>query len=106
MFNDKIEQILKDFAQLENFDKSDIEIYVFPQNWGNTALGYRGVGGQAMTSSHTIVFYNPNTGNAMFSYGGRFIRLNNPNDLFFKDIANGNLEPEYKLGKYRRNING
>ena len=31
MFNDKIEQILKDFAQSENFDKSDIEIYVLPQ---------------------------------------------------------------------------
>lgn len=33
----------------------DIEICVFPQQWGSTALGYGGIGGAAMTTAYTFV---------------------------------------------------
>lgn len=33
----------------------DIEVVVFPQTWGSTALGYGGIGGAAMTPAYTII---------------------------------------------------
>ena len=33
----------------------DVEVYLFPQTWGSTALGYGGIGGSAMTSDYTVV---------------------------------------------------
>jgi hypothetical protein len=102
MFNETIEKILMEFIKSENSYKDEIEVYMFPQMWGSTALGYSGMGESAMTSSHTIVFHNQNTGNVMLSYGGRFIRLMNPNQLFFDDLFKQRIEPEYKLHKYDR----
>lgn len=33
----------------------ELEVDMFPQGWGSTALGYPGIGGQAMTSAYTVV---------------------------------------------------
>lgn len=33
----------------------DCDTYLFPQVWGSTALGYGGIGGQAVTRAHTAV---------------------------------------------------
>ena len=33
----------------------EVEIYSFPQTWGSTALGFGGVGGQAMTTAQTVI---------------------------------------------------
>ena len=33
----------------------ELEVDMFLQGWGSTALGYPGVGGQAMTSAYTVV---------------------------------------------------
>ena len=33
----------------------DIVVYVFPQTWGSTALGYGGMGGSAITTAYTVV---------------------------------------------------
>jgi len=35
--------------------EDDVEVFMFPQTWGSTALGYGGVGGAAMTSAYTVV---------------------------------------------------
>jgi hypothetical protein len=102
MFSDEIENRLLAFAESEGCYKEDIEIYVFPQVWSSTALGYGGIGGQAITSSHTIVFYNTTTDNALLSYGRTFIKIEKPNRLFMDDIFNHSIEPAYKLGKYKR----
>lgn len=103
MFSEEIKQILLDFAITDGCEPRDIEIYVFPQTWGSTAGGYNGAGGDAMTMSHTIVFYNSNSDNVIFSYGRKkFIRINNPNQKFFEDLCNRRLEPESKIGKYIR----
>ena len=34
----------------------DFELYTFNQMWGSTALGFGGIGGQAMTQARTYVF--------------------------------------------------
>jgi hypothetical protein len=37
-------------------DESDIEVYaMFVETWGSTALGFGGVGGQAMTPAYTTI---------------------------------------------------
>ena len=36
-------------------DTSDIEVELWPQTWGSTALGYGGVGGAAMTPAYTVL---------------------------------------------------
>lgn len=33
----------------------EVEIFSFPQHWGSTALGFPGVGGQAMTTAQTVI---------------------------------------------------
>lgn len=40
---------------------SELEIFVFPQTWSSTALGYSGIGGSAMTSAYTVVVQCENT---------------------------------------------
>lgn len=38
----------------------DVEVCMFPQVWGSTALGYGGVGGAAMTTAYTVVVSDHN----------------------------------------------
>jgi hypothetical protein len=33
----------------------DVEVCMFPQTWGSTALGYGGMGGAAVTTAYTVV---------------------------------------------------
>jgi len=33
----------------------EVEVVMFPQTWGSTALGYGGIGGAAMTPAYTVV---------------------------------------------------
>jgi hypothetical protein len=40
--------------------EDDVEVYLFPQTWGSTALGYGGIGGSAMTTAYTVVVMNCN----------------------------------------------
>jgi hypothetical protein len=41
--------------------QSELEVFVFPQTWSSTALGYPGIGGQSMTSAYTVVVQCCNT---------------------------------------------
>lgn len=36
----------------------EVEVHLFPQTWGSTALGYGGLGGAAMTQAYTVVVSN------------------------------------------------
>lgn len=51
---------------------SDVEIYaMFAQSWGSTALGFGGIGGQAITPAYTVVVAGPSQDCAAY-FGGRF----------------------------------
>lgn len=41
----------------ERPSRHDIEVDMFLQLWGSTALGYGGIGGAAMTSAYTVVIH-------------------------------------------------
>ena len=55
----------KDYPQ-EHPTVNDFDIYIFQQIWGSTALGFGGIGGQAMTSAYTYVFIPVNSSSCAF----------------------------------------
>jgi len=59
---------------------------MFVQGWGSTALGFGGVGGQAMTDAYTIILECH--GEYAVYFGGVFAYLvKNPNQTFHDDVA-------------------
>lgn len=72
----------------------DIEIVMFPQTWGSTALGYGGVGGNAMTTAYTVIIHNNFTFCVYFGYGRLAYKVNRKDkgiDNFIKDMKDHNL---------------
>lgn len=49
----------------------DLEVIMFAQGWGSTALGYGGIGGAAMTSAYTVIVICGNEYCVYFGSGGR-----------------------------------
>lgn len=82
----------------------EVEVYSFPQGWGSTALGYGGIGGQAMTSAQTIVLYDVCEGIARVYFGGGRLayEIKNPNQLFFDDLSRWQMKEISRSGAYRR----
>ncbi len=70
-----------------HFKKHNLDsyrIYHFTQNWGSTALGFGGLGGQAGTRAYTTVL---NKGNfAAVYFQGRFAYEVKVNDHFIDDL--------------------
>lgn len=78
-------------------------IYVFPQTWGSTALGFSGIGGQAMTSAYTTVVTEDYLGYCGVFFGNRLAYIiKNPKQRFFEDLANHNMRPVREKGVYLR----
>lgn len=79
----------------------DFELYTFEQTWGSTALGFGGVGGQAMTSARTYVFVPVTCNQKCFIYfAGRFAYKTDYCEALIEDIRSQNMEPVYRAGKY------
>jgi hypothetical protein len=68
----------------------DVTVYaMFEQTWSSTALGFGGIGGQAITGAYVCVINSNLLGNQYAVYfGGRLAYvINRPNRKFFEDIA-------------------
>ena len=60
---------------------------MFPQTWSSTALGFGGVGGQAMTPAYTVIIESDYCLGFCVYFNGRFAyRIEKPNEHFFGDI--------------------
>ena len=80
----------------------DFELYTFEQTWGSTALGFGGIGGQAMTRARTYVFVPVTCNQKCFVYfAGRFAYAVERSNAFINDIRNGQMEPVYRTSKYK-----
>ena len=85
----------------------DIEVYMFPQLWGSTALGYGGIGGSSMTTAYTIVVMC--TDDVCVYFGGSRLayRLNLRNlsteglDCFQNDLITHNMASCIERVKYK-----
>ena len=79
----------------------DFELHTFEQVWGSTALGFGGIGGQAMTSARTYVFV-PMTCNqkCLVYFAGRFAYKADWCENFREDVRNQNMAEVNKAGRY------
>ena len=82
----------------------DFDFNVFSQIWGSTALGFHGIGGQALTKAYTTVLKEQNSNMFFVFFGERFAYIvNEPNELFQKDFENHSMKPVYLAFKYEPN---
>ena len=59
----------------------------FPQTWGSTALGFGGIGGQAMTTAYTSVFYDQNRHYAVVFFDSKLAYVvAEPTEKFWADL--------------------
>jgi hypothetical protein len=70
----------------------DLEWYSWPQTWGNTTLGFGGIGGQAITTAQTILVTDTLTGVVAIYHGGKFAYvIKNPSITFWERVRDWNL---------------
>lgn len=83
--------------------QGEIDVYHFPQVWGSTALGFGGIGGQAMTSAYTTVVVEG--ANVAVYFSGRLAYVVvNPNDEFFRHLSSHNMAEVGKSSQYRKEV--
>ncbi len=88
-------------------DYHDIEVTMFNQGWGSTALGYGGIGGQAMSSAYTVIVADLFNFCVYFGGGHLAYRVNlneaspKGREAFRKDMAEFNMAEVSKAGKYK-----
>ena len=112
-------EYITDNLAIENFDILDntychrFKMYVFPQTWSSTALGFGGCGGQAITEAYTTVVemswdcvnktddirgLNLTTSDdkiyAVFFDGKIAYMCLNPNSEFFRDFDKMCMKPQ------------
>ena len=87
----------------EKYPYAELEMYMFPQTWGSTVLGFGGIGGQAMTTAQTVVVEDYENGwYSVFFNNGLAYLLKNPNQCFFEDLKNWRMKSVREHGAYRR----
>lgn len=80
---------------------SDLEVYaMFEQSWGSTALGFGGIGGQAISSAYTIIIWNGLSDYVVYFNGRSAYRVNDPNKKFFEDVAGRSMASVREAGRY------
>ena len=81
----------------------EITMYMFPQTWGNTSLGFGGIGGQAITTAYTTVVCEEYKGYYGVFFGNRLAYIiKNPNDKFFNDLYKMKMSDVAHSGSYKR----
>lgn len=91
-----------DYSDNKNPEVDDFDLYTFEQTWGSTALGFGGVGGQAMTSARTYVFIPMNCNQKCFVYfAGRFAYAVDYSEKFMEDVLKWNVASVSESGKYK-----
>jgi hypothetical protein len=78
----------------------DLTVYaMFVQTWGSTALGFGGIGGQAITSAYVCVIESNLLGQFAVYFGGRLAYvIERPNEMFMEHVARQRMV-DAKLGK-------
>lgn len=79
----------------------DFEMYTFEQTWGSTALGFGGIGGQAITSARTYVFVPMNCDQKCHVYfAGRYAYSAKYSRTFMEDVSKMNMASVPMSSKY------
>lgn len=91
--------------QTNNYSVDDFCLHVFEQAWGSTALGFGGIGGQAITAANTYVFVPNFDGLCYVYFAGRFAYSAEYSEEFREDMCECDMAPVYKAGKYKNKNN-
>ena len=76
----------------EKYKELDFHADVFLQGWGSTALGFGGIGGQAMSEAYTTVFVDDLLGVCVVFFGrGLAYIVQEPKEPFFEDLKNRDM---------------
>lgn len=68
----------------------EVSMYMFPQVWGSTALGFEGIGGCALTTAYTVVVCDEeNKLYGVFFDERPAYLVENPSEVFFEDLKIG-----------------
>lgn len=79
----------------------DFELHYFTQTWGSTALGFGGVGGQAITTANTYVFIPQFVHQKCFVYFGAGFAYAVPySQVLMDDVRAQRMESVSRKGKY------
>ena len=75
----------------------------FPQAWGSTALGFGGIGGQAITTAYTIVLESAHFRGYAVYFGGRFAyNVKKASEQFYLDLQGQNMSAVSYRRKYEK----
>ena len=87
----------------EKYQYADLDMYMFPQTWGSTALGFGGIGGQTITTAQTVVVEDYKNGwySVFFDEGLAYL-LKNPNHHFFEDLKKWRMKSVGEHWTYKR----
>lgn len=81
----------------------DFRLYMFPQTWDDTSLGFGGIGGQAITTAYTTVIIESNNNYCGVFFNERLAYvIKNPNSMFWEDIQKHKMSDVAHSGKYKR----
>jgi hypothetical protein len=91
-------------SKTRHHSEYDVEVYaVFAQVWASTALGFGGLGGQAITTAYTTVLRSSVTDEFCIYFGGRFAyRIVNANERFYEDIKQRRMDPVKDHQRYQQ----
>lgn len=81
-----------------------VEVYVFPQTWASSALGFHRMGFQAITTAYTVIITVDVRKAYVYFNGELAYVIENVNEKFFKDLKEWNLKPVGKHYIYKKNI--
>lgn len=84
-------KINSDKISLRRPRKSEVTVYHFEQMWGNTALGFRGMGGASMTSAYTTVIIMKNKNIACIYFDGQLAYKCNLSTEFWNRLFKFNI---------------
>ena len=101
MVSNLINKLKEDLIN-ENKSSDNISVFVFPQVWESTALGYDEVGADALVKADTLVLYEEKEKIARVYFGKEKLayELINPNSKFFEDIKNRTMLDCKEYEKY------
>lgn len=69
-----------------------VSVVMFEQTWGSTALGFGGIGGQAITGAYTVIVEGP-TGDACVYFSGQMAyHIERPNAAFNIDVSTHSMK--------------
>ena len=95
--------IKDELSKEEKKYQPEFEMNMFLQIWGSTALGFSGIGGQAMTSAYTTVVTDAYSGWCGVFFGNTLAyKIKDPNKKFYEDIHANQMRPVYEKSIYIR----